>query len=134
MSGTSGITSTYFKEARRTPKAATSPARPILPSPRQHQQGDRKSAAAARRALWELAPGCHNTSPETWTREILEAKMNRLLWAAPILVLFLDAVPDLSVIATYHDVSRQRSLNNPCLQFRLPRTLPRSEAALKKSA
>src|ERR1035437_8050294 len=33
---------------------------------------------AARRALWELAPGCHNTSPETWTREILEAKMNRL--------------------------------------------------------
>src|ERR1017187_3306492 len=32
---------------------------------------------AARRALWELAPGCHNTSPETWTREILEAKMNR---------------------------------------------------------
>src|ERR1017187_4006659 len=33
---------------------------------------------AAGRALWELAPGCRNTSPETWTREILEAKMNRL--------------------------------------------------------
>src|ERR1035437_563762 len=104
MSGTSGITSTYFKEARRTPKAATSPARPILPSPRQHQHGGRKAAAAARRALWELAPGCHNTSPETWTREILVAKMNRLYGRAnpgP----FLDAVPDLSGIAT----SRERS-------------------------
>ena len=28
------------------------------------------------------------TSSDTWTREILEAKMNRLLWAAPGLVLF----------------------------------------------
>jgi hypothetical protein len=25
-----------------------------------------------------VGPGCHNTSPETWTREILEAKMNQL--------------------------------------------------------
>jgi hypothetical protein len=34
--------------------------------------------------------------------------MNRLLWAAPILVLFLDAVPDLSVIGTYRDVSAKQ--------------------------
>ena len=73
------------------------------------------SCALAYSRSWGQQPGERSgswpqavTSSDTWTREILEAKMNRLLWAAPILVLFLDAVPDLSVIGTYRDVSAKQ--------------------------
>ena len=105
MSGTSNITSTYSKEGSGRRRLRL----PRL-GPYSLRRANINMAAGSlrqqhRRALWELAPGCHNTSPETWTREILEAKMNRLLWAAPILVLFLDAVPDLSGIGTSRDLS-----------------------------
>ena len=73
MSGTSEITKGGGGRRRlRLPRL-----RAILPAPRQHHMAARESAAAASKSALGVGPRLL-PSLDTWTREILEAKMNRL--------------------------------------------------------
>ena len=71
------MTSNITREGGACRKLRLPRHRATLPAPRQHQMEAGSLRQQHRRALRELAPGLL-PSPETWTREILEAKMNRL--------------------------------------------------------